>query len=743
MNTRLLTVALLWGLCAAALGQTALAADVQAVVAPVPQPRLITGNDAVVAPPKPVPALQGSATSFRFEEAPIAEFATIVLKDVVKADYVLHQPLNGSVTLSTNGDVSPDQAVLLLESALQANGLVMARDTRGTYHVGKAEALRGIVPAIRQAVPGNPLPPGSGAIVVRLQYIGATEMAAILKPMLGPDSLVRVDNLRNLLVLAGTRTQAEGWLDVVSTFDVDLLKGMSVGVFPLKHASLKEVEAALRLMSGGGAAAAAAAGAQATVVPGQAAPAATPAAVADSPLFGAVRIMPIERLNSVLVVTPRAAYLEEARAWIERLDQPNANSNEPQLFIYPVQNGSARHLAGVISGLFGAGGTAANPVATGVAPALGTAAVTTVGTTGLGGVAGLGTNTGLARTGTGAVGAAGVGATGAAANTTNRTGTGANAGVTAVALAPGVRMIADEINNAVLFYGTRADFSKIESALKRLDIAPIQVLIEASIIEVTLTDDLEYGLQWLFSGGAPGSLSGRGAISSVAGGALGSAKSGFSYTLTNSAGNIRAVLNALAGKSLVKVISSPSVMVLDNHTATITVGNQQPIKSATSVTTAGLPVETITYKDAGVSLTVTPSVTAGNMVTMDMNQTVTDVGSIDAATGQRAFLQRQINSKVAVRSGESLVLGGLIRDNNTSGSAGVPLLSSLPVLGGLFGTQTSNSARTELLVVLMPRVLRADQDLREISNELRDRMKGLGSSPAMQQTSPVSSLIPN
>lgn len=727
MNQTQRAAALLWGISALLACSQALAADVPAAATPVAEARIIPGTDAVVAPPKPVAPLQGAATSFRFEEAPIAEFATIVLKDVVKVDYVLHQPLNGSVTLSTNGDVSPDQAVLLLESALQANGLVMARDTRGTYHVGKAEALRGIVPAMRQAVPGNALPPGSGAIVVRLQYIGATEMAAILRPMLAPDSLVRVDNLRNLLVLAGTRTQAEGWLDVVSTFDVDLLKGMSVGVFPLKYATLKEVDAALRLMSGGAGAAAAAT--TPSNVPGQANAAAAPAAMADSPFLGAVRIMPIERLNSVLVVTPRAAYLEEARAWIERLDQPNANSTEPQLFIYPVQNGSARHLASVISGLFGSGGTTTGTQATGVAPALGTAAAGTANT--------------AARPGTtaGNISLAGTGTMGATANRPGTTNTaGNNAGVTAVALTPSVRMIADEINNAVLFYGTRADFVKIESALKRLDISPIQVLIEASIIEVTLSDDLEYGLQWLFSGGAPGKLNGSGAISSVAGGVLGAAKSGFSYSLTNSAGNIRAVLNALAGKSLVKVISSPSVMVLDNHTATITVGNQQPVKTATTVATAGVTTESIQYKDAGVSLTVTPSVTAGNMVTMDMNQMVTDVGNIDAATGQRAFLQRQITSKVAVRSGESLVLGGLIRDNNTTGSSGLPLLSSLPVVGALFGTQTSATARTELLVVLMPRVLRADQDLREISNELRDRMKGLGQVPQPAQQPPAASV---
>ena len=703
----------------------------QAQVAPeapvTAEPRFILGNDQVLAAPKPAAPLQGSATSFKFEEAPIAEFASIVLKDVVRADYVLHQPLAGAVTLSTNGDVSPDQAMLLLESALQANGLVMARDTRGTYHVGKPEALRGIVPALRQAVAGSPLPPGTGAIVVRLQYIGAAEMATILKPMLGADSLIRADNARNLLVLAGSRTQAEGWLDVISTFDVNLLKGMSVGVFPLKHATIAEVETALRLMSGSGAA-----GAQARTgaAPLQGTPAASaaPAAAAatglpeSSPFFGAVRIMPIERLNSILVVTPRAAYLEEAKAWIERLDKPGSNSAEPQLFIYPVQNGSAKHLASVISGLFGGAATSAagTPAATGVAPGLATVNAGTSGSAG-----------GLS------LGSLGVGGQSALAGGANQGQQAAKPGVTTVALGQGasaVRMVADEINNAVLFYGTRTEFNKVESTLKRLDLAPTQVMIEASIIEVTLTDDLEYGLQWLFNGGAPGKLNGAGAISSVspvssaAGVALGAAKAGFSYTMTNPAGNIRAVLNALADKSLVKVISSPSLMVLDNHTANITVGNQQPVQTATTVITGGTVSNSIQYKDTGVSLTVTPSVTAGNMVTMQLNQTVTDVGSVDAATGQRAFLQRQINSKVAVRSGESLVLGGLIRDNSTTGSSGLPVLSALPVIGGLFGTQKTNSGRTELLVVLLPRVLRADQDIREVGAEMRDRMKGLAAS---------------
>lgn len=287
----------------------------------------------------------------------MAEVVRTILGDVLKTDYVLHPPLSGTVTLSTRNPIPPDQAVFLLESALQANGLAMMRDARGSYHVGRPDTLKSIGGSVRQ-VGNGPLPPGYGAIVVPLQYIGAAEMATILKPLMPADALVRVDNIRNLLVLTGTRTQAEGWLDLIDTFDVDLLKGMSVGLFPLKHATIKEVESALRLVSGapqvsgtGGSSVAASAG-----VPGSAAVGASAAALGENnPLFGALRIMPVERLNAVLVVTPRAAYLEEARSWIEKLDQPSDGGAEPQLFIYHVQNGNARHLASVLSGIFGTG----------------------------------------------------------------------------------------------------------------------------------------------------------------------------------------------------------------------------------------------------------------------------------------------------------------------------------------------------------------------------------------------------
>ena len=728
------------------------------------EPIVIRGDDRVVATHKvPGPPAKGMVSSFKFEDAPIGEVANVMLNDLLKVSYVVHPPLNGKVTLITRGPVDADKAMLLLEQALQSNGIVLARDSRGTYHVGSPEALRGIVSAPQMLGAGS-IPSGYGTVIISPQYVGAAEIANILRPLVAPEAIVRVDTLRNILVMRGTRVEAEGWLELVKTFDVNLLRGMSVGVFPLKHTSAADAEAALRLISGGAAGSTGAQAGRAANVraqgaagsptgPGGVSPFgaanASPAGAAglgeSNPLYGALRIMPIERINALLVVTPRAAYLDEVRYWIEQFDRPNLNSAEPQLFVYKVQNGSADHLAELLNGIYG-GGVLTQPGAngaTGVAPGLTSLSGATNGlSTNLNG--GFASNVNTLNSSSGGTSRMGLSSFGGGASTTGATALGGTAGssngqqgpgVTTTMLGQSVRVMADRINNTLLVHATPAEYERIEGTLKRLDIQRAQVLIEASIVEVQLSDDLQYGLQWAFRGGIGGGRSGSGVLnngssaSSFASGTrsydLGSAAaSGFSYAISNSAGAVTAMLHTLADKNLVKVISSPSLMVLDNHTAAISVGQQQPVQTGTIVnTSSNYTTTSIQYKDTGVMLGVTPSVSAGDLVTLDINQIVTDVVNPTAATP--TFTQRQIVSKVAVRSGETLVLGGLIKDNASNGKSGLPLLSSIPVVGALFGQHKQTNDRTELLVVFTPRVLRSDEDARAVSRELRERMRAL------------------
>ena len=387
-----------------------------------------------------------------------------------------------------------------------------------------------------------------------------------------------------------------------------------------------------------------------------------------------------------MVVSPRAHYIEAIRGWVNELDTIDQAGAEPTLQVYPVRNGNAGQLAGLLSTIYG-GNAKGGSTKQGVAP-------------------------GMAQAQSGS---------GMSSNMPSRGGKSAATGGT-FDLGDDVRVVADEYNNSLLVYATPYEYQKIERILTKLDVVATQVLIEASIVEVTLRDDLEYGLEWAFDNNLGGGDTGSGLLN--LGGNL-QPQAGFSYTITNSAGAVKAVLNTLAEKSLINVISTPSVLVLDNHTAAIHVGDQQPIQSQSTVTNGGNVQNSITYKDTGVKLQVTPSVNDGGLVTLDIDQSVTDVGPVDAATRQRSFLERNVSSRVAIRSGDSVVLGGLIRDNETEGKSGVPLLMDIPVVGALFSTTTQASTRTELLIFITPRVMEGDEDLRDLNREMRSRMRGL------------------
>ncbi len=664
---------------------------------------LVRGHDRLYAPPGPRPPvhLSDNRISLNFDQAPVTEVVHAVIGDLLGLPYVIHQPVAGTVTIQTHNPLPQDQILAVFESLLQGNGLAIVRDASGIHHVGKPDALRGIAPVFGNV---GQLPAGHKMVVVPLRYIGAAAMAEIIEALAGPEALLRVDGTRNLVVLAGTGPQLEGWLEIVNSFDVDILSGMSVGLFPLQHMPVADMHAALDAVFAG--------------VDGDAAVGKAAAAEdGRTAVRGLIRLMPIEQMNALLVVTPRAHYLDQVRDWVVRFDRAGNNGIEAQLYVYPVQNGAAEHLAHLLNAVFGgelsqqAQTTSQRPVAPGLAQVA------------------LGDGVGVAEDSVSPLqGVPGRGQRDRAGNTD----------VAQVTIGANIRVVADVRNNALLIHAPPGSYGKIEAALRRLDVAPNQVLIEASILEVSLNDELKYGLQWAFSGGIGGrGHSGTGVLGNnpVSGQIRPGGQPGFSYTITNSIGDIRAVLNALADKSLVNVISSPSVLVQDNHTATIQVGDQQPVRSARAVTDGGTSIENIEFKDTGVMLSVTPSVNAGGLVSMLIDQSVTDVGPQDEATGQRSFLQRHISSKVAVRSGETVVLGGLIRDNTTRGRQGVPGLQDMPVLGTLFSTTTRNASRTELLVMITPRVVRTESELRQAGDELRRRMRSLERLPERIGTS--------
>lgn len=673
------------------------------------------GSDQVVAIPAPQEPVRfvGDAVTLSFENAPLSEVTHAVLSDVLGVDYLVDGPIPGEVTLRTRTPIERDQLLSVLESLLKANNVMLVRGRDNRYIVSSSQAATQLSPRV---VSAHERLAGYSTMIIPLQYISAGGMADILKPLADEKAFVRVDNARNLLMLAGTQAQLSGWLDIVATFDVDMLDGMSVGLFPLQYSGVEElVEALNQLLD------------EASGGPG------------EGSLSEVIRIMPFVRLNSVMVITPRAHYLDRMEVWIERLDRAPENGAEKRLYVYPVQNTTASRLAILLNSIYstdGQAGAGRQLDNRSTAPGMNRESVGQGGRSGGGGVGNRGM--GGSRGGVGGVGGAGGRSGMSNSGGMRNNGSGGGTMVSALNLGEGegdsaaasVRVVADEENNSLMIYSTGMQYKTIKAALEKLDIPPTQVLIEASIVEVTLSDQLQYGLEWTFNNQLGGSqYSGTGVLSDGefnfggADGPLAQLANGFAYTVTGGSNDIVAVLKALASESLLNVLSTPSVMVLDNNVASISVGQQVPINAGTTVTDGGNTINNISYRDTGVQLTVRPSVNAGGLVTLDVDQQITDVGEIDPATDNRLFLDRTINSRVAVRSGESVVLGGLIRENASEAEDGVPWLYKAPLIGPLFGTTTQTRSRTELLVIITPRALYNDEQLRQASDEMRDQIR--------------------
>lgn len=610
--------------------------------------------------------------TLNFANAEIRDVIDIVLGDTLNLNYVIDPSIQGTVTVRTSQPLERANVLPALENILALNGVAMAL-VNGTYMVVPKElASRGLAqPAV--APSDAQLARGYGINVIPLNYASSSSMVEVLEPFVNPGSL-RADSARNLLIFTGNGNETRALMDLVEIFDVDWMKGMSFGLFPVDVADVKTLVTdlgAVFLQDG------------------------------KSPLAGLVRFVPIERLNAVLAISPQARYLDRAERWIERLDRGIAGAGR-RLFVYAVRNARAGDLAEILGQIFEvrfSDSASRLPVAE-VAPGL-----TPVELAGVTGEAGALEPTAQDLRQLAA-----------------RPGAEAEDIGTIIQESGDIRIIADEANNSLLVLATAAEYRMIEATLKKLDIVPLQVLIEATIAEVTLNDSLKYGVQWFVNQG-DFEIS----LSNAASGAISTVVPGFNalYALSN----FRAVLSALTDITDVKIVSSPSLMVLDNQSARLQVGDEVPIatQSAVAVSDPNAPVvNSIQLRDTGVILEVTPRVNPGGLVLLEVVQEVSSVvqtttSQIDSPT----IRQRKIESTIAVQSGDTIALGGLIRDDAQETVTGIPLISEIPLLGHLFKTTNNIVNRTELLVLITPRVVRSQVEAREATDELRRRLKSI------------------
>lgn len=661
-----------------------------------------TGSGRLLAEPTPLtPPVAGENgdITLNFQRADLAGFLQLVLSDILKVNYALDEAVTGTVTIQTPTALSKQQLLPLVEDILALNNAVLL-DNNGFYQILPKEKAAASQPLNATAsVSKN----GFQEIIdiQPLRYIAASEMLNLLEPYAEDTIQMQVNRQRNLLILKGEARDVANMRELITLFDVDWLKGMSIGLFQLENSNALSLETELNKVFDGLAES-------------------HPDSASVEAGSTAVKFVAIERLNAILVISASPQNLNEAEHWIKRLDT-DQDQTKQRLYVYKVQNAKATELAAVIGGVFGnaqsvneqaASATErtnrSSNLAPGAIPALVGNADTPISALNDQPANNLDVLPPLNR------------------QQTPNDSTAQQRFTTPISDDP-VEVIADDVRNALVIKATPKDYEMVAATLEQLDTVPLQVLIEASIIEVSLTDQLDFGVEWFFKDNF-GDKQGIGSLD-IGDPGIGANTPGFSFTVVDSLSNVRLALNALATESDVNVLSSPSLMVLDNQTARINVGDEIPVPSRQSISNidpTAPTVNEIEFRKTGVTLTVTPRVNNSGLVTMEIQQEVSNAvqttsSSIDAPTIQ----QRQIDSVVAINSGETIVLGGLIQNAQSDTSSGVPGLHQLPFVGNLFGRDIDDLRRTELLVLITPRVVRDKQSARDITREFRKKLMGL------------------
>jgi general secretion pathway protein D len=643
-------------------------------------------------PPALAPRIAvGPEVTLDFVNVDVRDVVRSVLGDLLRLTYVIDPAVQGTVTLQTR-DPLPRAAVLpAIDDALRLSGVALV-DKAGIINVVPAAN------AAREAQLNGAAAGGYVARVVTPRFVAAADLQRVLEPMLPSGSSLRADPVRNLLIVSGSAQEVANILNDVAIFDVDYLKGMSFALLPLRNAQAKDVAREVTtLVAGTGGA-----------------------------LAGMVRITAINRLNALLVTALRPEYLDRVSVWVTRLDQGGVSSQNQQLFVYRVQNGRAAELASVLRRALGietsgssAGAKGSQPGGTDAAddadPSPGTSRSQ-------GNAAAQSANPLLGGLGAGQPAARLTPDAGSEGGGTPADGTGS----------PTVRVTADEANNALLIMATGPEFAWIDAALHQLDIPPLQVMIETVVAEVTLTDQLTYGMQYyLKSGQFQALLAQPGTAAQSSTSSTGTAfpgfglTSGFNLGFVGSSGSA-VTLQLLQQISTVTVLSSPNLMVLNNQSARIQVGDQVPIttQSAVSVLTSSAPlVNSIEYRDTGIILQIKPRVNASGNVMLDISQEVSQVEpTTSSSLNTPTISQRRMSSSIAIRDGQTVALGGLISDSHNTSTNGIPVLQNVPVIGWLFGTKSNNTTRTELIALITPHVIYDQRGMQAATDELQRKL---------------------
>jgi general secretion pathway protein D len=664
----------------------------------------------------------GSGYDLNFENAPVATVAKVILGDVLGVGYTIDPRVQGTITMASVRPIAKADALYVLENALRMSNVALVRDRGGGYRLLPAnEAVGGIDRA-------GTAEAGQGISVVPLRYVSAQTVFKLLDAFGVKATTVRPDVGRNTLIITGSGSDRGAAIDTILSFDADWMRGQSVGIFPVRNSSpepvISEIEKIMDSGEGG---------------------------LSQS----VIKFQSIGRLNSILVVSQKPEYLKRAGVWIARLDK--SDTDGVNLKAYPLRYGNSKLIVALLNDMLLGHGPAGSldSASSQVSPGGGLSVSSSGAPSAVAALSGLPPSSGVSGGGPGAS---------ANVSLSMRPGSGAGLGAGAAGYPPGgqdplgqgllggggksasgpgilpnVRITADVTNNAVLVYANAESQRVVEQTIRQIDRPQRQIAIEATIAEVTLNDQLNYGVQFFLasrkgsvsntisgvsSGGSTGGLDlPATAVDAAAGALLGRVLPGFNF-LIGSENSPRVILDALHGVTDVKVLSNPSLVVLDNQAATLQVGDQVPFSTgtATVLTANNTVVNTIDYKNTGIILRVLPRANANGNIVLDIEQEISNVAAGSAASLTPTISQRRVKSSISVTSGQTVLLAGLISETTSKTRQGIPLLDSIPGVGDAFANQNTQRARTELILFIRPTVIKDAVDAHVIAEEMRSKM---------------------
>jgi general secretion pathway protein D len=671
-------------------------------------------SSAAVATPK------GPAFDLNFESVPVATVARVVLGDMLGTGYSIDPRVQGTVNLASVKPVPKSDMLYVLENALKQNGIALLRDTSGyrLAPLGDVVGSGSIDTAAARAEPGY------GLSVVTLDYISAPTLLKLLDSFATKPGMIRADPGRNILLIQGTGAERRAAIETATSFDVDWMRGRSVGLFPIQNSSPGPIIAELEKVLDTG----------------------------ESGLSqNIVRFVPVARMNAILAVTSKPALLRTAEKWIHRLD--TADTTRSSVHVYRVKYGEAKQMARVLNDIF-LGGSSSDSLDNQIAPKSGTATASSAdrlsqnsGQASNGGAGktqpGFGTSNGPMGSPSTSTGNPSTLLASASNRTASTMDTPVDSSNNGPPVLPGLRITADAVNNTLLIYARQEDYRLVEQTLIQVDRPQLQVAIDATVAEVTLNDNLTYGVQSFLTSQNLGLGSDKGSVlnttatsppsaaaSTVAGVAgttanafLSRAFPGFNF-LVGSEAQPSAILSALHTVTSVKVLSNPSLVVIDNQAATLQVGDQVPVStgSATVLTTSNTIVSTIDYRSTGIVLRIVPRINVNGNVRLDVEQEISNVSNnANSQTLTPTLSERKVKSSISVASGQTVLLAGLISEQQQGGLTGIPILDQIPVLGG---TTSNAKTRTELIIFIRPQIIRDSVDAHYVAEEFRTKLRG-------------------